>query len=449
MARHPRRRLPRRAAPSAPIWRVSLTPSDGAGFARRARGARAAPCYRLGRRPGLALDRPDAAAAATPCARRSAASAAMRRSIRATPTLARAGVDVFDAADRRAGAADPRRQGRASIRKGSFNPGRMYAGSCEPDANPFHRRAARRSAYREPREDPALLRALRLLHRDLPDLCRRPATSAIRPRGRIYLIKELLETGRAPDAHDVEPIDHCLSCLSCMTTCPSGVDYRRLIDHARVEVETRYARAPVDRVCCARCSCWLLPHRAADSGWRWGSPCSAGRSCRFSRACRRSGRSSPRCCALAPARLPARDATEGPGVFKAPAATAKRRRVALLTGCAQAVLAPQINAATIRLLNRAGDRRGAAEGRRLLRLARPSHGPRRAGARRRPRQYRRLDARDRRRRARRDRRHRLRLRRDDQGLRRDARRRSRLCRQRPRASRRWRRTRANISSLSI
>ena len=52
------------------------------------------------------------------------------------------------------------------------------------------------------------------------------------------------------------------------------------------------------------------------------------------------------------------------------AATAKRRRVALLTGCAQAVLAPQINAATIRVLNRAGDRRGAAEGRRLLRLAR-------------------------------------------------------------------------------
>src|ERR1700744_6637472 len=51
------------------------------------------------------------------------------------------------------------------------------------------------------------------------------------PRGRIYLIKELLETGRAPDAHDVEPLAHCLSCLSSMTTCPSGGEYPRPIHH--------------------------------------------------------------------------------------------------------------------------------------------------------------------------------------------------------------------------
>jgi glycolate oxidase iron-sulfur subunit len=172
------------------------------------------------------------------------------------------------------------------------------------------------------------------------------------PRGRIYLIKELLETGRPPDSHDVEPLDHCLSCLSCMTTCPSGVDYRRLIDHARVEVETRYARAPVDRVL-RTLLVWLLPHRGrfrlAMGLANLGKP--------FLPILARLPEIGPQLEAmlrLAPARLPARDATEGPGVFKAPAATAKRRRVALLTGCAQAVLAPQINAATIRVLNRAG-----------------------------------------------------------------------------------------------
>ena len=59
------------------------------------------------------------------------------------------------------------------------------------------------------------------------------------PRGRIYLIKDLLESGRRMDPEDVAPIDHCLSCQSCMTTCPSGVDYRRLIDHARVRKHRR------------------------------------------------------------------------------------------------------------------------------------------------------------------------------------------------------------------
>ena len=172
------------------------------------------------------------------------------------------------------------------------------------------------------------------------------------PRGRIYLIKELLETGRAPDAHDVEPLDHCLSCQSCMTTCPSGVDYRRLIDHARVEVETRYTRDVWDRALRALLV-WLLPHRGR---FRLALGLAMlGRPLRPLLA--RLPRIGPQLEAmlrLAPTRLPARDATEGPGVFKAAKAPAQRRRVALLTGCAQGVLAPQINAATIRVLNRAG-----------------------------------------------------------------------------------------------
>jgi glycolate oxidase iron-sulfur subunit len=171
------------------------------------------------------------------------------------------------------------------------------------------------------------------------------------PRGRIYLIKDLLESGRAPTADDVWPIDHCLSCNACMTTCPSGVDYRRLIDHARVLVETRYQRPLLDRLlrgALAR----LLPSRTAFAA-----------SVRLSALARpfapliaalpRLGPQLAAMLALAPRRLPPAGA-QPPAEFRAPTETTARRRVALLTGCAQAVLAPQINAATARLLNRAG-----------------------------------------------------------------------------------------------
>src|SRR5579863_2570433 len=65
------------------------------------------------------------------------------------------------------------------------------------------------------------------------------------PRGRIYLMKELLETGKPATADVVTHIDRCLSCLSCMTTCPSGVHYMHLVDHARAHIEATYQR-PVD-----------------------------------------------------------------------------------------------------------------------------------------------------------------------------------------------------------
>ena len=62
------------------------------------------------------------------------------------------------------------------------------------------------------------------------------------PRGRIYLIKDMLENGRAADEQVVTHIDRCLSCLACTTTCPSGVDYMHLVDHARVHIENTYRR---------------------------------------------------------------------------------------------------------------------------------------------------------------------------------------------------------------
>src|SRR3954453_20893338 len=78
------------------------------------------------------------------------------------------------------------------------------------------------------------------------------------PRGRIYLIKEMLEKGKPPTAEVVKHIDRCLSCLACMTTCPSGVNYMHLVDQARVRIEKEYTRPLSERVL-RRALAWLLP----------------------------------------------------------------------------------------------------------------------------------------------------------------------------------------------
>jgi glycolate oxidase iron-sulfur subunit len=171
------------------------------------------------------------------------------------------------------------------------------------------------------------------------------------PRGRIYLIKDLLETGRKIEAEDVWPIDHCLSCLSCMTTCPSGVDYRRLVDQARVRIEDTYRRPLADRLM-RGALVRLIPSRAA---FRAALRLAAlGRL--FKPALRGLPGIGPKVeamLALAPASLPPPGPAEKPGVYPA-GGEGKRRRMALLGGCAEAVLAPHIHEATIRLLNRAG-----------------------------------------------------------------------------------------------
>ncbi len=172
------------------------------------------------------------------------------------------------------------------------------------------------------------------------------------PRGRIYLIKDLLETGRKIEAEDVAPIDHCLSCLSCMTTCPSGVDYRRLVDATRERIQDDYRRPFFDaalRALLVR----LLPSPAAfRMALRLAS---FGRV--FRPVLRRLPGLGPRLdamLALAPESLPEPAIGSAPGVFSPSARGGARRRMALLAGCAQSVLAPEINAAAVRLLNRAG-----------------------------------------------------------------------------------------------
>jgi len=170
------------------------------------------------------------------------------------------------------------------------------------------------------------------------------------PRGRIYLIKDMLESGRPASELEVRHIDRCLSCLSCMTTCPSGVHYMHLVDHARAYIEKTYQRPAAERFL-RRLLSAVLPYpgrfRLALIGASLARP--------FARLVPGSSPMAERLRAmlrLAPAQVPSPSAIERPGVF--PAQGERRGRVGLLTGCAQQGLAPSINEATIRLLNRMG-----------------------------------------------------------------------------------------------
>ena len=169
------------------------------------------------------------------------------------------------------------------------------------------------------------------------------------PRGRIYLIKDMLENGRPADAEVVTHIDRCLSCLSCTTTCPSGVDYMHLVDHARMHLEATYKRPFRDRMV-RNVLAAVLPHpgrfRLALKLAALGRP--------FAGLFRRFKPLEPFAAMLdlAPRSLPKAAGNAGPGTH--PAAGPRRGRVAILSGCAQPVLKPEINAATIRLLTRLG-----------------------------------------------------------------------------------------------
>ncbi len=171
------------------------------------------------------------------------------------------------------------------------------------------------------------------------------------PRGRIYLIKDMLENDRPADGRVVKHVDRCLSCLSCMTTCPSGVNYMHLVDHARAHIEKTYKRPLSDRLLRELLAA-VLPYprrfRAALVGAFFARPM-AGVMKMLGGPFAKLGAMLD----LAPARAPVRSDAEGPGVFL-PEAPARKGRVALLSGCAQPVLKPSINAATLRLLQRSG-----------------------------------------------------------------------------------------------
>ncbi|MFI5000678.1 MAG: glycolate oxidase subunit GlcF, partial [Reyranellales bacterium] len=176
------------------------------------------------------------------------------------------------------------------------------------------------------------------------------------PRGRIYFIKAMIERGSAPTASEVKHIDRCLSCLSCMTTCPSGVNYMHLVDHGRDHISRTFERTLPDRF--MRGLLALLMPRPALFRWtmmvgRLAKPLAAmlpatssdPGGATFLRRARAMLEAVPdKISPPSPVDLPQTFAAVGP----------RRKRVALMSGCGQQVLAPEVNEATVRLLTRHG-----------------------------------------------------------------------------------------------
>ncbi len=164
------------------------------------------------------------------------------------------------------------------------------------------------------------------------------------PRGRIYLMKDMFENGHDPSDQVRRHVDRCLSCLSCMTTCPSGVDYMHLVDHARTHIEDKRMRPPKERFVrnlLARVIPYPRRFRLALRAAPLGRP--------FTGLMRRLGYAPLAAMVeMAPASLPPSPKFEGPGT--AATKSERKARVILLAGCAQQVLRPSINDSTIRLL---------------------------------------------------------------------------------------------------
>ena len=174
------------------------------------------------------------------------------------------------------------------------------------------------------------------------------------PRGRIYLIKEMLEHDRPATAEVATHIDRCLSCLACMTTCPSGVHYMHLVDHARVRIEETYRRPLAERVMRGLLA-HIMPYprrfQLASFAARLAKPVAPlAAALGFTRLSALLG--------LSPWRRP--NPPRRAQTFRATGASQKR--VALLAGCVNDVLAPQINDAAIRILTRLGIEVVVAEG---------------------------------------------------------------------------------------
>ena len=163
------------------------------------------------------------------------------------------------------------------------------------------------------------------------------------PRGRIYLIKDMLESGRPADDAVTRHLDRCLSCLSCTTVCPSGVDYMHLIDGARARVEETHRRPILDRLFRSFLG-WLLPRPALFrlallAAWPIAplAKLVPGRIGTMATL------------AISPAPPTSLDRAQ-----VIPAKGGRVKRVALLTGCVQRVISPEINQATVQLLTRHG-----------------------------------------------------------------------------------------------
>jgi len=160
------------------------------------------------------------------------------------------------------------------------------------------------------------------------------------PRGRIYQIKDMIENERVPDKKTVMHVDRCLSCLACMTTCPSGVHYMHLVDHAREYIENTYKRPITDRALrwvLAQILPYPMRFRLALLGAKIAKPFKAIVPDARLRAMLE----------MAPKEIPPVSRNDDPQTFQPKGE--KKLRVALMTGCAQKALNTDINDATIRL----------------------------------------------------------------------------------------------------
>lgn len=167
------------------------------------------------------------------------------------------------------------------------------------------------------------------------------------PRGRIYLMKDMLEGSRDASKEVAFHVDRCLSCLSCMTTCPSGVDYMHLVDLARAHIEETHTRSIKDRLL-RRLLVAVVPDpkrfALALKAAALGRP--------FKKILRYIGLKELSAMLELAGKAGRVGSPTEPGVRSAQGK--RKKRVAMLTGCAQQPLRPSINEATITLLNRHG-----------------------------------------------------------------------------------------------
>ncbi len=164
------------------------------------------------------------------------------------------------------------------------------------------------------------------------------------PRGRVLLIKEMLESDNAPSAKTVHHLDRCLNCLTCLSSCPSFVNYMHLMDHARDHIEQHYVRPASDRLMRWALAS-ILPHprrlKFALRSAKLVKPFAKKFPAKLARLIQ-----------TAPDKLNRASSVNEPQVF--PAQGKRRYRVALLTGCVQKTLNNNINEATVRILRRHG-----------------------------------------------------------------------------------------------
>ncbi|MFI4966036.1 MAG: glycolate oxidase subunit GlcF [Caulobacterales bacterium] len=165
------------------------------------------------------------------------------------------------------------------------------------------------------------------------------------PRGRIELIKAMLEAGGPPPKETVTHVDRCLSCLACVTACPSGVDYAQLIDHGRAHIEAHYRRPVLERLLRAAIPAVLArPKRLRAALW-------LGRMARPLEPLLAALRLAPLAALLRLAPPPSAGLEARPSY---PPKGGRRGRVVLLQGCVEPAMAPSIRAAAIRLITRTG-----------------------------------------------------------------------------------------------